>query len=1570
MVEDQAQFLDLKSNIEKWQNSQFHDKTASQLAEEILYLLESCTNGDEIVEISDPIWQTVLSLTGHYRYLKSLPNRELRNRWAEAVFKIIRCTGYSLIDLFEDRVAQNPKKILFQEFHEDHVFSWTYQQVDVHVREIASIFHTAVDEEPRVAIFSENSVESASCDLACLFFDILNTPLNVYFDAETLITIFDQLEINIAVTDTLERYRILLSVRKKVKKTFIIYVLDPEIEQPKHHVFFLNKLCKRTNSKEIAKTLNERRRKPLNELATVMYTSGSTGKPKGVCFSIYNLITKRFARAAALPNVGKNEVLLCYLPLYHTFGRYLELLGSIYWSGTYVLSGNPSAETLTTLFPKVNPTGFISIPLRWTQLEDKCLEQMDPIPDLDLKEVAFRSVVGNRLRWGLSAAGYLDPKVFHFFRKYGIKLCSGFGMTEATGGITMTPPEKYVDNSHGVPLPGTYTRLGRQNELQISGPYIARYLDELNENKLIPYPETENTEYWLATGDLFKIRDDGFYEIVDRIKDIYKNNKGQTIAPRKVEQKFINVAGVRRAFLVGDAKPYNVLFIVPDRDDPVLQVPILPEQERDYFHQLVANANQDLAPYERVINFTILDRDFEVEQQEITPKGTFNRKVITDHFKEQITELYKSNYIRLPFQDMIIEIPRWFYRDLGILEDDILIEENGLYNKINNSRLDIKRAQDTKYIQIGDLEYDINDNCINLGLFTRQPKLWIGNPSLIAFCPVKHGWDVPFDKISDHIFRPWNPTTRYEPDTKLETQRISQKHLIRLNRLICEMLYLDIDQAIQSIRTIEKSLKSAENRIADVIRRRLEALARHPDEGIRCLAYKILLFDEPQMDLSKAFPAFLNSGLSFLNKESIEEIAFSLLEKRRLDALRRRLFTYRLQLKWPVSESMRQQFVNIFQLLVSFVGYHPAFYNSVRAELASWILHTSDPDLAKSADIFFTKLFTDFEAQLEANTPKYSEDDWNRRLVFDEGFSHNEITRIKKVLIGTTFLNQSIMLAFDEQEFDLFNIPHGGIWISRLQSSHYYLLYRMSVNTRDGKHFDLQLVLRETLQGNLVQKSVHWLEAVGGYPFGPPVMPRLGCYRPELGARSMIYLNEITVWGKIRQFSSVHFAGGPFRKPEAWRKVFVTALSVFYRGWRNSGNRIVPGSVSPNNVVVPELDFRESAKILSLVGWTEYKDPLSLVQPMVQNFYSKTIANFPSIKNQLNVDWIFDACIEALGFHQALDFLNQLQECIVSRTLHHYDINTFQDHLSRYINSLYKNYYRPLSLLNAIERYENWEKLNPMATQTAKEQTVIELYHLYRLDRYMEIIRYFLYRNTYFASSEPQVIRAFDLLIKKMVENPNRPPIQFLELSDLQAALQDVDDRNVFSRMVFPQFQQSNKLDILKAGESEDKHVLIHSTVKDKYGVEYILRPPVEPAEIGQLYRLFFNENYPKQISEQDQHLVLIDSQKRVVGGICYQIQDNTVSEIQGTVVASPIKDLGIGSAIIEDFCSRMASQGIYIIKTHFFMQPFFEKLGFHVDKSWGALVKFIVSEESMEKKIEEEVINSPLMGDDNNKNN
>jgi long-chain acyl-CoA synthetase len=197
-------------------------------------------------------------------------------------------------------------------------------------------------------------------------------------------------------------------------------------------------------------------------------------------------------------------------------------------------------------------------------------------------------------------------------------------MTEATGGITMTPPGEYEEGSVGLPLPGIRVRLGESDELEIAGPYVARYLDEAE--------PAEDGERWLKTGDVFREREGGHLEIVDRVKDIYKNSRGRTIAPRRVEQRFEGVPGIRRVFLAGDGRDDNVLLVVPDPDDPVLAGDPQGEEARDYLRRIVAAANADLATYERVVDFAVLPRDFSLDAGELTPKGSYRRKAIEKAF--------------------------------------------------------------------------------------------------------------------------------------------------------------------------------------------------------------------------------------------------------------------------------------------------------------------------------------------------------------------------------------------------------------------------------------------------------------------------------------------------------------------------------------------------------------------------------------------------------------------------------------------------------------------------------------------------------------------------------------------------------------------------------------------------------------------------------------------------------------------------------------------------------------------------------------------------------------------------
>jgi len=1530
----------LSKLIDEWTRRDGEGTDAARLAESVLESAEELHSNGDMRKVDSNTLHRYLNSTGTHDFLMALNDRELRYRWARLAALSIDIGDYTLLDLFKNRCGAFPNKTLFQDMSGQEPTNWSYRVTEQRTRALAAGL-LKINRDPRVAIVSNNCVEAAFADLACLFYSILVTPLNVHFNVETIAYVFDQLGINIVLTDAAEHRDKLLEVRKRTKATFEIYALQQDAEDRNGVRNIFRDVCIRLSSDEINAYIDGHPRRQLSEVNTVMFTSGSTGMPKGISFSEYNLVTKRFARAAALPEVGRDEVLLCYLPLYHTFGRYFELLGAIYWGGTYVFPGNNSSETFLDLLPRVRPTGLISVPIRWQQIQERALSGMERVTSNSDKVEELNKVTGSRLRWGLSAAGYLAPSVFRFFNNNGIKLCSGFGMTEATGGITMTPPGEYRDNSIGVPLPMVDARLTDEGELQISGDYIAHYLDDKKPGDEIPIRHRVENRYWLSTGDLFKALPDGHYQIIDRLKDIYKNSKGQTVAPQQVEKKFEGVPGIKRVFLVGDARDFNVLLIVPEREDPVYLNLKDHREEREYFHQIVSSANKDLAAYERVVNFAVVDRDFSLEKGELTPKGSLKRKAIERNFAETIEGLYLSKFVELEFGNWTIVIPRWFYRDLGILEDTITVTQNGLINSHDSFELPLRETDKENYIRIGDLVYELKDKIIDFGLLVRQPALWIGNPSLIHFYPCKIGWYTTTGSFTGHISLDYSRRNVEDASPNLDVLVASDLSLSEINRLIAGALFGETDSAESAISSLARSIRETDERIAGVIRKRLVILANHPEFRIRALTYRILLLDEPTLDYGQSLPAFVESGLPFLDENSISELAKSDFSKHRLLDLRRRLFKYRTEMDWPVTEPIRKQFVNILELLVNFAQLHPDYYDPIRCELASWVLQKDDPQLSSIAKACLDKVIVHYESNLLANTPEHPERELQEKIIFGDELNTGERMRLMEVLRQPTFLKQSVMLAFDQDNFELEDVADQGIWISRITSRRHYLRYRISINTKSSNHYDLQIILNDDIKESKVMETIYWLLAISKHPYESEVLPRLGCCRPELGARSLTYYGQLTMWEKIREYSERRRNSSSPANRSSWRKLYVRGMTAIFKGWKISGKRIIPGAINPENFVVPHQDFVVRATILSITGWRSYAGPSSIVARIVQQLYRRTIAHYPWCSSLINIDWVFDACLEELGMEEGRSFLNELGAELEETKLVYYDI-PLRTSLGQYLDRLDSEMYLPLPLCNAIDRYHQWSGLSPEATSKAREQIIQELWRLYRLDKYPEIVRYYLYFRTYFADSSADTRDAFVKLLNRMYAESTKSALQLVELSELQATLDNDADRNLFSKIIFPKAREAKELEVIAVGESEHKQVMVKTTIVDKHEEKYYVTEPKQPAEIGQLYRLFFKQGYRKTISEDDKFLLIFDSQDQIVGGLCYRYDGADIVHLDGSIIAASLIGNGVGSALLEDFCTRMTERGIRLIKTHFYLRKFYTKLGFDIDPRWGALVRFL----------------------------
>lgn len=1512
----------LDESLARWESAPSADRAGELLEAAGAALL----SGD----VAPPLWHRWLDSTRRRDHLLALPDRAARHRWADVAVRAVATSGYGLAEMLAQRVAAHPGRTLFAASPAAGAPRWSYAHVARRADAVAAAL-LGLEAEPRVAIVSENGFDSASLDLACLLHGILVSPLSPHLTAGELATAFDALGANLAVTSSEESLRRLREAARHAARPFRVVLLDEAAELAGEGDVVLGELLAAQADASVPAALARAPRRRLDETCTVLFTSGSTGGQKGVAFSMENLVTKRFARAAALPFVGEEEVLLCFLPLYHTFGRYLEMLGMIFWGGTYVFAGNPSLDGLAAGLAEVEPTGLISIPIRWAQLEARAREAAGEAPSPREAHAALRKVVGGRLRWGLSAAGYLAPQVFRFFQAHGVELCSGFGMTEATGGITMTPPGAYEEGSVGLPLPGIRVRLGADDELEISGPYVARYLDE-------PRPEP-GEERWLKTGDVFHEREGGHLEIVDRVKDIYKNSRGRTVAPRRVEQRFEGVPGIRRVFLAGDGRDDNVLLVVPDAEDPVLAGDPTGEEARDYLRRIVAAANRDLAPYERVVDFAVLPRDFSLDEGELTPKGSYKRKAIERAFSPVIEGLYRNRVVTLAGDGISVSVPRWLFRDLGLLEGDLVVEAGRLVDRRRGRSAALAVRPGGEEVRVGSLSYRCSGGKVDLGLLARQPLLWVGNAELASLLPVKDGWETPLPgSCAEVLLPPRDEVAEGEPAAPPEP--LPSPQLAALHRLSVAALFGPPETALEALSRAEALLRQGDRRTAELLRRRLQALARHPDVRVRCEAYRVLLLDDPLVDTGAILPAFLHAGLPFLTEESVADIARADLGEERLTALRRRLHSYREAMTGPLPDVTRQTLGDVLELLAGFARHHPEDHAAVRAEIASWAIQADDPVLARRADALFDALGVWHEETSAASALLPPVSEGRRKLCFRDGLPEEETRALEMLLLGTSFLRESIELAFETDPPDLADIPDEGIWVTPVLALHRYRLYRLSVRTAAGAHHDLLLTVRGDLDSDAARSTTLRMIALAGHPWGPPVVPRVGSWRPDLGALSLAWVDELTLAERLRD------AAVPGRARagagHSLKGLVVRALATFFTAWERSGRLLVPGAVAPSNVAVPAEDYREGACLLSISGSKPYAGPLDLVEPMLRNVFRETAALAPRLAPALQPGWIVDAVFESLGEEKARAFLRELKDAAGTPGTEAWSalLAAADAALASATGDRV-----PLALETAVARFAAWEEERPGAPLAEREKTAESLLRLYRVDTLGEEARYRLFRRTVFARSAPEVLAAFDDLLAALRTRPGARPSRLVELEALHSALRSDEERHAFARLVFPAARSSRPVEVTVVGDAV-KHVVLATELVDRMDAAWTVRDPVDAAEVGRLYRLFVRAGLPRAFSPDRRYLVVLDASGRMAGGVSYSLLGGDAAQLDGIVVAPSLRGRGLSSALLDDLCTRLAALGVRSLLSHFAFRNL-QLPGFRLDRRHGGLVRDLLAGEA-----------------------
>ncbi len=321
------------------------------------------------------------------------------------------------------------------------------------------------------------------------------------------------------------------------------------------------------------------------DLAVLQYTGGTTGLSKGAMLTHRNLLANALQTRSWIPNArDAEEVTLCVTPFFHAYGMTAGMNLSILAAATMVLLPQFRAKEVIKAIGRYHPTQLPGIPTMYVAI---------------MREVGKHAEALRSIKYCISGASALPAQVrINFEKMTGGKLVEGYGLSEAAPVTHCNPLNgDFREGSVGLPLPGVEAAImdqetgsllpaGEEGEIVVKGPNIMQgYWHRPEETAAI------FKNGWMRTGDIGKMDKDGYFYIVDRVKDMIIAS-GFNVYPREVEEVLYQHPAVEEAAVIG----------VPDeyRGETVAAVIVLKpgfEPSEETREDILAYSKKNLTPY-------------------------------------------------------------------------------------------------------------------------------------------------------------------------------------------------------------------------------------------------------------------------------------------------------------------------------------------------------------------------------------------------------------------------------------------------------------------------------------------------------------------------------------------------------------------------------------------------------------------------------------------------------------------------------------------------------------------------------------------------------------------------------------------------------------------------------------------------------------------------------------------------------------------------------------------------------------------------------------------------------------
>lgn len=417
------------------------------------------------------------------------------------------------------------------------------------------------------------------------------------------------------------------------------------------------------------------------DLATLIYTSGTTGKPKGVMLTHKNVISDVMLSSDRVPFDFGTYTALSFLPVCHIFERMILYLYQYYSVSIYFAE---SIEKVSDNLKEVRPHVISAVPRLLEKVYEKIIAKGSALEGIK-KKLFFWAVdlgleyepygangwwyefklslarklifskwkegLGGRIELIVSGSAALQPRLARVFAAAGIPVMEGYGLTETAPVISVNDQRNggFRIGTVGRVIKEVEVRIAPDGEILCKGPNVMKgyYKDPEKTREVI------NEEGFFHTGDIGNIDKDGFLQITDRKKEMFKTSGGKYIAPQLIENQMKQSRFIEEIMVIGESEKMPAAFIQPnfeflrewakrkhldigESNQELIENPEVVQrikEEVDFYNQKFGN-------WEKIKRFELTPDVWSIEGGHLTPTMKLKRRNIIQIYKPLYDKIF------------------------------------------------------------------------------------------------------------------------------------------------------------------------------------------------------------------------------------------------------------------------------------------------------------------------------------------------------------------------------------------------------------------------------------------------------------------------------------------------------------------------------------------------------------------------------------------------------------------------------------------------------------------------------------------------------------------------------------------------------------------------------------------------------------------------------------------------------------------------------------------------------------------------------------------------------------------